>query len=505
MPRARNDEQKQILTISLVLFVLLSLILAGVAYFGYAGQSDYEKEIKDLKAQIGVLRKDADEQTLVASISRSVMGFADKKDKDNIPGLKGKYKKTHDDEIAKHEKFVTWDATKNEPAGLSYAEQILEMKKKMGALEKSKNEAENNGKRNRDDYEKEIAAARQAAADLDKKLKDTSAKIDMALADKNKEYDDAIKKLMEALPNNEESLKKIVTLEAQRDKALADLKKTVADMEIRIRKYEEKIPQVDLLGFDQAKGKVITVDRGQTTVYINLGSADMVKPGLTFSVFGEGEYKATAERKASLEIVNVTDKHMSMARVTEIKNAARRPIVTGDQLYNPAWTPGLRDHVAIAGMIDLNSDGRDGTAEFVKALEKQGVIVDVWLDLKELQLKGALRKIGPKTSYLIIGDQPELDKQLVGDQIDPRLQKKMDVRSAVNEIYEDAKAKGVNIVDARRYMALAGMKVPKPQTEWNSSIYRTSGRVGQEEGGEKKEEKEMKKPEKKEEEKKEDK
>lgn len=497
----RHDDQKQILTISLVLFVILCLILGLTTFLGYSGQGDYEKEVKDLKVQLREVRKERDQQTLVASIFKSMTGYGDKKDSDNIAGSMKEHKAVFDKEIDKHKNYVQWDAAKNEPAGLTYALQIDDFKKKLAAAERSKGDCENQGKANRDNYEKEIAAARQAAADLDKKLKETSAKIDMALGDKNKEYDDAIKKLMEALPNEEKLRQQIVTLENDKAKVLADLKRAFADMDLKLKKLEEKIPQVDLLGYDQPKGKVITVDRGQTIVYLNLGSDDLIKPGLTFSVFGQGEYKATAERKASVEVVNVTDKHMCMARVTEIKNAARKPIITGDLLYNPAWTPGLRDHVAIAGMIDLNSDGRDGTAEFVKALEKQGVIVDVWLDLKELQLKGALRKIGPKTSYLIIGDQPELDKQLVGDQIDPRLQKKMDVRSAVNEIYEDAKAKGVNIVDARRYMALAGMKVPKPASEWNSAIYRTTGRVG-EDNAEKKDDKAMKKDMKKDEEKK---
>ena len=70
----------------------------------------------------------------------------------------------------------------------------------------------------------------------------------------------------------------------------------------------------------------------------------------------------------------------------------------------------MREHVAIAGFIDLVGDGRDATPELVRMLEKQGVVVDIWLDLRDMSLKGANKdkeeKITRQTSYLIMGDSP---------------------------------------------------------------------------------------------------
>jgi hypothetical protein len=236
----------------------------------------------------------------------------------------------------------------------------------------------------------------------------------------------------------------------------ARLGKARDDLETKLKKLEDKIPQVDLLAYDQARARIVAVDKAQQTCYLNLGAADFVKPGLTFSVFGEGEYKPSAERKACVEIVKITGDHLSLARVTDSKNA--KPIVAGDQLYNPSWFPGLRDHVAIAGLIDLNGDGQDGTAELVKALEQQGIIVDAWLDLKDQSLKGALQAVGPKTSYLILGDEPETEHELT----DPRRAKKTTTLQTIDKLVEDATAKGIYVVGARRYLALAGMKVPGP-------------------------------------------
>jgi hypothetical protein len=477
MVRARTDDNKQVLTIALVLLVLLCLVLSGVAYLGYAGQSDLEKEKAALKLEFANERKKAENADLQLAVSHFVTGIDDKKDQETLRGLRRTHKGEFDAELGKYGKEVNWDGNQERPV-----ESLLAMleacRKKADAATKNMKASEEQRTQALEDYKRGIDQKNQVIADLDKKLKDTSdliTKRGQAIQD---EYDKALKALKDALPDNDANLKKIKELEVEKQKLVADLRKARDDMEIKIKKLEDKIPQVDILGYDQPKGKVVTVDKTQQTCYLNLGSADFVKPGLTFSVFGEKEYKPTAERKASVEIVNITGEHMCMARVTEIKNAARKPIVTGDELYNPGWFPGLRDHVAIAGLIDLNSDGRDSTPEFVKALEKQGIIVDAWLDLKDLTLKGALKEVGPKTSYLIIGDEPDLDKAMIGKEGDPRLEKKLNMREVIQKLRDDAKAKGVYVVDARRYMALMGMKVPKPASEFSSYVVKPDKPAG---------------------------
>ena len=47
----------------------------------------------------------------------------------------------------------------------------------------------------------------------------------------------------------------------------------------------------------------------------------------------------------------------------------------------------MREHVAIIGLIDLMGDGKDNTAELVRNLTRQGIIVDAYLDLKDKTLK----------------------------------------------------------------------------------------------------------------------
>jgi hypothetical protein len=472
MARAQSNDQKQVLTICLVLFVLLSLVLGSTTWLGYSGQAELEDGRRKARADQKTMEDSKNRQEIQLIVNRIANGTADERDLKQLRGLARLHQKEIQGELDRFGQQIAWDAAANLPAQTLLG-QIEEMKKdRDAALAKMKALEERNAT-NTKEYQAKLKELIDARADLEKRLMDTSLAIDIRLKRVEGEYAKAYRALKDALPDNEKNLKEIAALKAEKGKLVAELKKVREDMEAGLRRLEAKIPQIDIVAYDQPKGKVVTVDNSQSTVYLNLGSADFVKPGLTFSVFGEREYKPTAERKASVEVVDIIDKHLCMARVTEIKSATRRPIVRGDQLYNPGWFPGMRDHVAIAGLIDLNSDGRDATAEFVKALEeKHGIIVDAWLDLKDLSLKGALKGIGPKTSYLIVGDEPDVDKALIGNQIDPRLDKKMTIRTTIHDLKEEAKARGIYVIDVRRYMALAGMKVPRPASDYSSYLIR---------------------------------
>src|SRR5262249_30801884 len=139
-------------------------------------------------------------------------------------------------------------------------------------------------------------------------------------------------------------------------------------------------------------------------------SADNVKPQVRFSIFKDkGDGKATGELKGSLQVTEVVGDHMAKAQITYTRDANRDPILSGDLLYNPTWSPATREHVAVAGMIDLTGLGTDNTQDFVRSLERQGISVDAYLDLKELAVKG--KGLSLQTTYLILGDKPELTAQ----------------------------------------------------------------------------------------------
>src|SRR5262249_19422845 len=160
---------------------------------------------------------------------------------------------------------------------------------------------------------------------------------------------------------------------------------------------------VSILDYDQPKGMIHSIDRAGEMPFINLGSADNARPGLTFSVYGinaEGkpishevtdrqgkpavgtDAKPLREGKATVEVVSVLSDHVSQARITSWRDRERDPVLKGDLLFNPAWSPNMRQHVAIAGTVDLTGEGHDDLQELIRTLERQNVIVDAYLDTK---------------------------------------------------------------------------------------------------------------------------
>src|SRR5206468_2485523 len=148
--------------------------------------------------------------------------------------------------------------------------------------------------------------------------------------------------------------------------------------------------------------------------------------------------KPEKEGKATVEVLAVVGLHQAQVRVTSVRDPNRDPVLRGDLLFNPAWDPKGKVHVALAGQIDLSGEGRDELAEFARTLEKGGVVVDAYLDLREAAVKGP--GIGRETDYLILGSEPS-GKEL----------------SALRTRMQDEAAKnGVTVISLRKFLLLSG-------------------------------------------------
>jgi len=164
-------------------------------------------------------------------------------------------------------------------------------------------------------------------------------------------------------------------------------------------------------------------------------------------------------RKGAVEVVDVLDAHLSTAKITEVVDASRNPILTGDLLINPAWSPQGREHVAIAGFIDLTGEGRNNIDEFMNNLKKQGMVIDAWLDLNDVTVKGD--GITMDTNYLIVGSQPQFRERDIIKADDPTLQQKSKIMDMIAGMQKEATEKGVTVVPLQKFVAMTGYRLPK--------------------------------------------
>ena len=141
--------------------------------------------------------------------------------------------------------------------------------------------------------------------------------------------------------------------------------------------------------------------------------------------------------------------------------------------FNPIWSPSQREHVALAGIIDLNGDGIDDTPELIRQLEKQGVVVDAWVDLKSRSIKGP--GMTERTTYLVLGETP-VPPQVV-DESNPLVMATTEVLGKMSAMKQKAKDLGVEPVQYRRFLALIGYRLPKmlQPGEYSASSYLQGG------------------------------
>ena len=260
----------------------------------------------------------------------------------------------------------------------------------------------------------------------------------------------------------------------------------------KMRQLEEQLNGIT----DQRKGFTVNLPHGEIlrrtdkTVEINLGSADNLKAGQTFTIQpastrteGLAGRKVTKydtnnnlvitdeeKSKGSVEVTSVLGPNSAIGRITDEPDSIRESILKGDLLYNPVFKKGVPEHIVLAGVFDMNADGTDDIAEVVKTLTKRGVVVDAYFDnttRKWVSPNGKVAKPGPtiSTSFVIKGWLPESS----GAQ-DPLQAAKSELTIAITGAVSDAKNKGAQEVKASKFFSEIGYKFSQNITEETVNI-----------------------------------
>jgi hypothetical protein len=474
MPANRGGgDSKQGLIIALVCFVVLTLLLAVFTVLGYTGQSELQKNTEAeakkakeadaerdwykcqalvFKASTADLKVDKEREDLpVLRDKLDSSGFDSKEGAQEVKGLL----KTLEDKYG-----VAWDGKlkKSKATLTQVADQLAA---ELNAARQAKAAAEDREQKALAKFKQDLQAKEEESLDWQKKFKaaqDENVKDRKAAADT---YDKELERFA-GLSKEKQDLK--TQLDTETDKLLrikAQLESQIKSLTIQKDKLVEQMTPPDLFKADTPKGKIVRLDPAGEMAWVDIGSADNVNPhqNLTFSIFGKAADGRPTDRKGAVEVVDVEGPHLSKAKITDQVEAYRNPILTGDLLINPAWTPSSRFHVAITGQIDIYGDGKNHVDEFIRTLEKQGMAVDAYLDLKDLSIKGP--GMTPKTNFLIVGDVPEFKKDSSIQLEDPRVERKQQILGKISEMKKEAFGLGITEVRLQRFVALTGYRLPR--------------------------------------------
>jgi hypothetical protein len=494
------------LVITLVFFVLATIGLGISTYFGFASQGELEKEAKAKDKEKAAFQAQRDWYKRQAQVYRTYMtgeppvGAKIEEVAQNRKALEeGKLGEASVDKAEKDDvgtflkntlsREMPWVSDKEGPPS-TYKSRLEEKDKAIAALEAANRQLmellataqknEGDAKVRAEDQKK---ISQDAVAEVDAKVKkhrDEYAAMQQNRAEALKE---AGEKLEEARKQRTVALAERDALKAERNKLQADLKnanKRVQESKLAHAALESQLKALRARGVNVEDEKLLaevqaakaaqrlkewtknwkvvsvervgTVEKPRTYAYINLGSNHRVTPGLTFSVHAEeANGKLAAVPKGTLEVVRVVRPELALALVTSERDVKGDPISRRDRLFNAVWDPTDRRRVAVAGLIDLSGDGSEGTAEFLRKLEREGTQVDAYLDLtgKEPTVRGA---VTAQTDYLIVGSGLEGTRHPKAG--DANFRKR--TAEAITAMRDRALAQGVTLIDVERYRQMTG-------------------------------------------------
>jgi hypothetical protein len=473
MPPKSQGESKQGLIITLVFFILATIGLGVAAYFGFSEQGAMVAAKKEAEKKEKLFKDERDYYAFQSDLYQSYMGHGDNINAADLGTKKGQFDSGSMRIDSYKDKENVRKVVKDLDQNLKWKDNKPEQTYK-GLVDDWKNKYEALEKRN--------LGLQQKLTKAEKDLKDATTQLEQAQTTYTANLDKSKKENTDNQTNDRAEITKLreeitrlgtekETLLKKADQDKQDLGKQIAKLNGDIKQYKdlinarnEEIAQFKLQGGEappnlRTDWKIVKMDARGTQPYINLGSADKVRPQLTFSIHGVGlDGRPVSQAKGTLEVINVVDEHLSRVRITSVKDPNRDPVLQGDILYNPSWNPNIKKHVALAGVIDLTGDGRDNLREFMRNLERQNIVVDAWLDPKDYSVHG---RITVRTDYMIIGTDMTFTEGGVRADFD----KVKAFDKAKNQMQDEANKNGVPVMQLYKYLELIGYRLPRPISE----------------------------------------
>ena len=382
-------KENQGLQIALIIFVILTIALGVTTFMFFKKAEDAE-----LRAQAAT-ESEKKQKDVAAKLTeegnrlREVLGFAAT---DSLETINAAFKKDMDE-------FASSFEAPNRVYRQLVPKLSEELKKKIAALadaqvtitklEKANEERE---RVKQAQIDQSLAAAAKAGEDLaarTKQFDDDRGKL-------TQEKDELAKKLQASQKQAETAMSQ---LQAKLDEAMA----VAGRLKNIVKDRTEQLETVKRTTFEEPDGKIRWVNQRNGTVWINLGQADYLGRQTSFSVYPQDTNDVSrATKKADIEVTQILGEHLAEARI--VSDSPANPIMPGDVIFTPIWRPGEQQHLALAGLIDVDNDGKSDLAAVLNLISMNGAVVDLYMDDNGKKVG----KLSTNTRYLVLGKAPEV-------------------------------------------------------------------------------------------------
>jgi len=473
---ANRASAQQGLTIALIVFVMLTFILAVTTYLFFKKATDAETAMTTANGEAskakGEMQKVADDRSKLLNI----LGFPEDKpvadvETETNEAFEKKFGDFRDDQKA-YLKLSDWllasMKTKDEQNKQLQAEKtnmeqgkdkaLADARTRQNELEQllKKQEADAEAERSefnkgRERYE-ELTAQLQAdlkkaneASDRMKLLVDEIAKGDQVVAvDRQAKYKAAkaegqIGQLYDELRDRERMI-------ARQNEILAELRvadKSVQDMVLAATPKDDRID-----GFD---GQVTSINEVEGTLLLNLGSTQGLRTGTIFNIYNPNDPRPQiGAKKATVEIQAIEGPSLARARVRH--QSSRDPILAGDGAATSLWSPGRGFEAVFIGYLQVDRDSGQDSDDLARLVERSGGRVEP--------------SVTPTTTLLVDAGPPRI---LAGER--PSGWRQAD-ETRRERMLKEAKRLGIRVVGVDTFLDMMGLD----RSSFDTNRLRPAGR-----------------------------
>ena len=421
------SREGQGLQIAVILFAILTVVLAVTTYMFYTQAEKARKEVEAAKKSAEEANKFAKNANFEAAALKYMLGYAPKGEMDaaksgasddsgKVAGWIADFDKAMllVGETVANEEMKSYRGWGNFFIGeLTKKNKSLVDEQAVTATTQKEKESQVNALTGKNEEQ-----AGQLLATQTKYTAEVAAK-----EDESKRVRKEKEELASKIAVDEKKAKKDLTDLQMKYDEVAKVNTTVTGL-VTIQK--DKIKELEKEGgleiLTNPDGKIVWISQKQQLVWIDLGFADGLSQQTTFAVFDNNQStmfkndppkKTTSStkdvseksepkiaRKARIEVVRVLGDHQAECRILEDKPS--NPIVPGDWIQSPAWSPGQRQHFALIGFMDVNADGISDRELVRNVILLNGGVIDA--DLSDEGVPEG--KITPNTRFLVEGVKP---------------------------------------------------------------------------------------------------
>ena len=379
----------QALTISLIIFVMLTFVLAVTTYVFFAQKQDAlvaSKTANEAAATAQQKQRDAEKST--QDMLNDVIGADDGQTvediKTELTGMRDKVKgSVNENETPQYRVLVkTLDAAvqKANDDNRSLNEEKRRLMDKLDAAEKGRKSDQD---KHDDQFNKKVAelkavadARKQMNDDFEKRTSDLNRQLEAAneKAERLQSLEDKIRREaapyvsierrddFEAADTAADQVAMLLDELKLRDQVVRRQNEVLGEMRIADPSLQDAIlaatpPDDRIDGFD---GRIVLVNELEQSVLISFPRTIGIRPGMLFFVYTPGDQlPMIADKKGILEIVAVESGTAARGRV--LNTSTRDPILLGDGVATSLWSPLRELEVVVVGHVQLDRDSAADT------------------------------------------------------------------------------------------------------------------------------------------------